>query len=126
MEVMVIINENHSIIQEQHEILEREFHNYKTLTVPACGWTLEEQKEMVSKLLGKTVVFISPVPFLLSKLAFVSGYGHEDNCIAANAPLKGHGTQVLTFHNDKREKKELPNGKIISVVAQTGWQLVRI
>ena len=36
----------------------------------------------------------------------------------------GYGTQVLVFHNDKRQKRELPNGKIISVVAETGWQLV--
>ena len=31
---------------------------------------------------------------------------------------------VLVFHNDRREKKELPDGLIIQVVAREGWQLV--
>jgi len=31
---------------------------------------------------------------------------------------------VHIFHNDNREKKELPNGKIIHTVAQKGWVLV--
>ena len=30
------------------------------------------------------------------------------------------------LHNDRREKKELPNGKVIMAVAQTGWQLVSL
>lgn len=32
--------------------------------------------------------------------------------------------KVLIFHNDNREKKELPGGKVVSVVSQTGWQLI--
>jgi hypothetical protein len=28
------------------------------------------------------------------------------------------------FHNDRREKKELPNGKVIMTVAKEGWELV--
>ena len=28
------------------------------------------------------------------------------------------------FHNDQREKKELPNGKIVMTVSKTGWVIV--
>jgi len=33
--------------------------------------------------------------------------------------------EYYLLHNDRREKKELPNGRVISVVAQTGWQLCK-
>lgn len=54
------------------------------------------------------VVFVSPVPVLLAKLS-------------ASQVVKVH-----VLHNDNREKKELPNGKIISVVAKEGWELVNV
>ena len=31
---------------------------------------------------------------------------------------------VSVFHNDNRVAKELPNGKIVHVIAETGWILV--
>jgi len=53
---------------------------------------------------GNTIVFVSPIPYMVKELA--------------------KDANVLVFHNDRREKKQLPNGKIIQVVAETGWQLV--
>jgi hypothetical protein len=52
------------------------------------------------------IVFASPIPALIKK-----------------ATLE-FGGWVKIFHNDHREKKELPNGRIIMVVAQEGWELV--
>ena len=50
-------------------------------------------------------MFASPVPALIA--------------LAQRA-----GVEVKVLHNDKREKKELPNGKIIMTVAQAGWVIV--
>jgi len=36
----------------------------------------------------------------------------------------GRETRIRVLHNDNRQKKELPNGKIIMTVAETSWQLV--
>ena len=116
MKAIVIINETHSMMDEQKSIIEERYQNYEFLKVPSHGWTLEEMKKIKSKIWEEymnsdeemNIVFISPVPYLLKELAAVS-QGAEN---------------VLVMHNDRREKKELPDGRIISVVAQTGWQLV--
>ena len=121
----IIINEQHGLIEEQRQLLEEKFgSNIEMLLVPASGWTLEEMETVAKDLEGETVVFVSPIPFLLSALSFMSGYGHESTCLSANGHLMGENTNVFIFHNDNREKKELPNGKVIFTVAKTGWQLI--
>ena|SRR5690606_4092476 len=125
-QVLVIMNENHSLLPEQEEILEREYEGFDILPVPAEGWTLEEMDSKVEEIStmklqeGKyylDIVFVSPIPYMMRELTrkeiyFVNEYAEQTNRF------------VRIFHNDRREKKELPNGKIIQVVAQTGWQLV--
>jgi hypothetical protein len=103
-----IINETHELMAEQRNILNKTFSTWETISVPSAGWTLEEMKQNVSEMKrsGNTIVFVSPIPFMLKELA------------------KDANVNVLVFHNDNRKKKELPNGKIIQVVAETGWQLV--
>lgn len=108
--VKVIINEQHQLMEEQQKILQETFGEFEFLKVPADGWNLQEMKEVNESLSGN-VVFCSPIPVLLG-------------LVAANAKEKH--TNVYVFHNDVREKKELPNGKIIQVVAATGWQLVQV
>lgn len=112
---LIIINENHSMMDEQKSIIEERFgQKYEVLKVPAQGWTLSEMKRVKEEIWVEymnsdgemNIIFISPVPYLLKTLSALLG----DN--------------ILVFHNDRREKKELPDGRIISVVAQTGWQLV--
>lgn len=122
--VVVIINEQHKLLEEQEEILKNSFGRWETLLVPAKGWSLGEQESILDSLINKTIVFASPIPFLIKRLSFVEGYAHEDNCIHANGLLEGHRTKVYVFHNDRREKLELPNGKVVHTVAKTGWQLV--
>jgi len=110
--MLLIINEQHSLFKEQKEMLEN--YDYETIKVPSIGWTLDEQKQVVQDLMEvmntkhHVLVFASPVPYLLKMMSLLSA---EDNFI------------TLVFHNDNREKLELPNGKIIHKVAKTGWQL---
>lgn len=130
----VIVNESHNLMEEQEKLLNEKFDEIEFVKVPANGWSLEDMEGIEQSLLvkmtnaevrpgGKTVVypantgdnavvFVSPIPYLLKELSI-------------NSFLDGKQLyEVLVFHNDRREKKELPNGKIIQVVAQTGWRLV--
>ncbi|HFD2052232.1 TPA: hypothetical protein ACF2DE_002963 [Clostridium perfringens] len=112
----VILNEQHTLLPSQKVILDSEFgiNGWDVLSVPSNGWSLSEQLEVVESLKGtiekqSKIVFASPLPIIIGKLSRWNEY--ED---------------IYIFHNDKREKKELPNGKIIFTVAQDGWQLVEI
>lgn len=102
----VIINEQHTMKKEQKEILEKEFKEIEFIKVPSEGWTLSEMRDIFQEIRMGNVVFISPVPAMMK---MCSGVNH---------------LPWYVFHNDQRTKKELPNGKIISVVADTGWKLV--
>ena len=113
---VVVINESHTLLPEQEEILNREFPDgWELLKVPVSGWTLEEMDSVMDNARDwGNVIFISPVPYMLKTLSQWQG---EDNGL-------GWTPKVRLFHNDRREKKELPNGRIVSVVAREGWQLV--
>lgn len=119
----IVINEQHSLKKEQRELLEKQFplnrwnHNY--IKVPDAGWSFDEQTQQAGELTGKTVVFVSPVPYLLASVSRSQGY-------AESKEIQEYNTDTYLFHNDNREKKELPNGRTISVVAETGWELVSI
>lgn len=122
--VKVILNEQHSLMESQKAILDKTFgeNGWEFLKVPANGWTLEEQIEISKSLVGtvfekSTIIFASPIPVLMSRLSSLMG---------EQKALQIQGTQVFVMHNDRREKKELPGGKVISVVAKEGWQLVEI
>jgi hypothetical protein len=120
---VVIINEQHSLFLEQKCILDREFDNWEFITVPAEGWTLDEMKNLLYNEWAEeydipdmdvTFVFASPIPFLIRQItAFVC---HNPDYFGIR--------DCKVLHNDHREKKELPDGKIIQVVSSTGWQLV--
>ena len=122
----VIMNEQHTMLAEQEAILKEEFGSYSLYSVPSSGWSSGEMEQVVDELLGNTVVFISPVPYVLARLSFWQGYGEAGSLPEVGLPLKGEGTEVFLFHNSNREKKELPNGKVISVISQTGWELLNL
>ena len=112
MKNIVIINEQHSLLPEQKQLIARLDGIGGTLKVPRNGWTLQEIYQVEKRLHEENTgsqryIFVSPVPVLLGLLCRWS-------------------SKVYVFHNDKREKKELPNGKIIYTVAEDGWQLVPI
>ena len=106
--IKVILNEQHSLMEDQTRVLNEKFgaNNWELHLVPSAGWTLDEINAQVDSLSSEEgVVFASPIPAMILKLAKTN-------------------VETFVFHNDKREKKELPNGKIIMVVASEGWQLV--
>lgn len=122
MKVYVVKNEQHSLFEEQIQLLQNRFGSYEEYTVPAEGWTLEEMKDHVEFLYqnAEVVVFASPIPYMLKELSAIAAQAYDES-----SGYKRHRlADVLVFHNDRREKKELPNGKIIQTVAATGWQLV--
>ena len=111
VKAVVIINEAHKLFPEQREILDRLF-EWERLDAPKNGWTLAEMEEMADELYDRyceerfVVVFASPIPALMKLI--LGNHDHDD---------------VLIFHNDHREKVELPDGRIINRVAKTGWRL---
>ena len=131
--VKVVMSEQHSLLPEQEMLLNNAFPAYEMaaeygeeqvgycweiLPVPADGWNLNQMDEVIRDLKDvDTVVFVSPIPYLLAKLSREHDYVTDSEVLHRDVRL---------FHNDQREKKELPNGRMISVVAQTGWQLIKI
>ena len=97
----IIINEQHSLMENQKNLLSDRF---ETVKIPATGLDVAGIKKLAIELIasGDDIVIVSPIPLLL-KL------------------LKGN---FKIFHNDKRNKKELPNGKIIFVPSVEGWELL--
>ena len=103
----VVLNEQHQLMAEQIRILDERYaeQGWELYTVPAVGWTYEEMEEVAHDLSHCEVVFASPVPAVMKLLSNKSNTWH-------------------VFHNDRREKKELPNGRVIMTVAQEGWVIV--
>jgi hypothetical protein len=123
MKIKLIINEQHSLLPDQKRALD-EFIEMKdeaitvdTIKVPASGWTLQEMNAVQDELWQEffdgeediSVIFVSPVPYLLKELASYNEYS---------------GFCIYVLHNDHREKKELPNGKVIMTIAKEGWVIV--
>lgn len=126
MRNVVIMNEAHSLLSEQEKILKEKFKRYEFLYIPKNGWSKEDQQRIAKQLVneGGNIIFISPVPVLLGLIAFYKGYGQAG--IETGQPFMGCDINLFLFHNDHRQKKELPDGRIIQVVASTGWQLMQI
>ena len=114
LKTTIIISEQHTLLPEQESILKEKFVEWATIPVPATGWTKEE-RDIICDAIRGNVVFVSPIPGMILDL---SGRASFESAT--------HGSQTVrpwVFSNDTRKKKELPNGKVISVTAPTGWYL---
>ena len=101
--IKVVINKQHSLLDNQKDAL-MEQGDFEIFPVPEKGWTLDKMLEVQKELEeAERVVFVSPIPVLLGEL------------------VSSNKVSVGVFHNDCRDKKELPNGKIIFTPSQTGW-----
>jgi hypothetical protein len=129
MKAMVFINEQHKLLPEQKKILDMKYwDNWELFSVPAEGWTLKEIDKIAETFQsGEIAIFVSPIPALISRLAFSSGAWSFEESIN-HQPDSVYCGGVWVFHNDHRVSKEVPDGKggvrIIKTVAPTGWQLV--
>lgn len=92
--------------------------------MPAEGWNIEEQNRIGNELSKdpRDKIMASPVPYLLFILATNRGINSEMD--PGRQIIYEGGLYLL--HNDRREKKELPSGKIVNVVAKDGWVLVTV
>ena len=126
MKTIVIMNESHSMMEDQERVMKEHFgEDWEVYPVPASGWTKEEMDEQMKKMRemnqkhgGLNIVFLSPVPYMLMELT-------RNEMYAPSAEYcENTGLFVHVLHNDRREKKELPNGRYISVIAKEGWQLL--
>lgn len=124
--VFIIINEQHSIMEDQKKVIQEKFPNAKLekVAIPAKGLNLQEISELSFNLYHKAVredaviIMASPIPAMIKNItAMIYQIEGESQGIAKN-------TDIFILHNDRREKKELPNGKIVFTVAKEGWQLV--
>ena len=119
---IVYINEQHTMMDEQKSILDQKYKkSWSVILVPAKGWTLEQQKEIISehdmnifnnRIENIDFVFASPIPYMVKEFGAMAQLYCEQNI------------DTLVFHNDNRDKKEIPGGKVIMVVSKTGWELV--
>ncbi len=106
----VIINEQHHLLPEQTMLLNKEFgyNHWELRLVPAEGWNKKEMLKIANSIIDiNEIVFVSPVPLLLAI-----------TCNKGNIPY--------LFFNPNREKKELPNGKVIFTVPKEGWKLLYV
>ena len=124
MKTVVVINEAHTLMEDQKRVLEELNKDFEFLKVPTDGWTYEEQISVAEELITKAdqVVFASPIPALLMILSRVEGIKHF-------AKMEGEDSiEVRVLHNDQRVAKEIPDGKggvrMIHTVSPTGWILV--
>lgn len=104
MTVTVIINQQHSLFPQQESLLLAKFGEFERLNIPSEGMNLSQLSDLANGLEGDIVV-ASPIPALMKFLALL-------------------GKEFFVLHNDQRQKKELPNGKVIMTVAQEGWVIV--
>ena len=103
---IVVINEGHEVLEDQERLLRDAGYEYSLHKIPADGLTLQRMQEVVNGFPAwSKIIFISPAPTMM-------------------AILNSKQKRFKVLHNDQRVKRELPNGKIIMTVAETGWQLV--
>ena len=127
--LIVVINKGHKLLPEQERILKERFPYLEPefLFAPESGWSKDEMDQIAAsfkeaaigpnRYLAQYIIFVSPIPYLLRELTRSEVIPYPECSIQT-------GIWVHVFHNDRREKKELPDGRIIQVVAQEGWQLV--
>ena len=115
MKVKVVLNEQHTLLEQQRRVLEEYFgedFELELVPIPAKGLTCEEQVDLAYRLARQaqnwgTIVVASPVPVLLAKLGLLRA-------------IRQFTLYVLA--NDRREKVE-QNGKVFYKIPADGWRL---
>ena len=121
MNTLVVLNVAHKLLPAQVEQLNLRFGDkWELFPVPEDGWTATRQSDLACELVERQVVFASPVPLLLARLAASK--------VRLDPAMAFWGLWI--FHNDLRIAKEVPDGhggvKVIHTVAPDGWQLIPV
>lgn len=116
--VLLVINEQHTLLPEQEDLLKKEYGAWEEFKVSSEGETIDALRARMAKEEATrdevNWVFVSPIPGMLARAV---------RDVTASHYVQTKVDSVSWFENDKREKKELPGGKVISTVAKTGWRL---
>lgn len=125
MKALVVFNQAHKLLPQQEELLNANFpRGWQILPVPEEGWDFERQCELAAELCEHPLVFASPVPFLLARVAAIkAARAQRDLFLTIKVDL-------WVFHNDSRVAREVPDGKgavkVIHTVAPHGWILAKV
>jgi len=114
--VNVVINEQHTLLPDQERIIkEAGYDKIDFIKVSADGWDKSQMDDFINSYNYRNdIVFVSPIGYMIK---------HVSSLMALKTMNNIQCGEVLVMCNDNRDKKELPNGKIISVVAKEGWYL---
>jgi hypothetical protein len=116
--VYIVINEQHSLLKPQEELLNSTFDSglIKKMSISSSGLTKGEMDDLLNAHKDDILVFVSPIPYMMAESAFRAGQGQR--------------ADIYLFHNDIRESREIeaPDGtkKVIHTVSPLGWQLLKI
>jgi Rad3-related DNA helicase len=116
---VVILNEAHTLSKQQEKLLTEKY-NWELYPVPKTGWSLDQmyrELESLREVLRRkdTVIFVSPVPFLLKALAFYEGEHYANGAYEVGS--------VRIMMREARNKEEVQEGLITTTVSQEDWLL---
>lgn len=123
---LVIINEQHSLLPQQEEVIKKELGGeIKLHKIPAEGINQKQIEDLAESLnnpvnSNKNIIVLSPIPLLLARLS------HHAGMLDAMYDGTCKRNHVYILHNDLREKKELPDGRVVSAIAKDGWKLIEV
>lgn len=115
METYLVINEAHTLLPDQvRELREKGFDNYEEIRIPKEGWDARTRLSRAHEWAGRggRYIFVSPEPVILGRMAYFAAFRKD--------------VAVYVFSNDRRVKKELPDGRIVQTIAPAGWRLVEL
>ena len=108
--IYIIKNEQHRLLPDQEKAIREKFNttDWEYINIPSKGLTILEMEELfATEIYGRELnfVFLSPIPYMMKMCC-------------------EQGIKWYVFHNDHREKKELPDGRVIMTVAKEGWEIL--
>lgn len=112
----VVINEQHTLLEDQERIIKNAgYDRVEFVKVSADGWDKSQMDAFINSYnYTEDILFVSPIGYMIKHMSSLMALKTMNNILCG---------EVIIMCNDRREKKELPNGKIISVVAKEGWYL---
>lgn len=135
MKTKIVINEQHSLMPVQEKLIKEKFgEEMEFVKIPAKGLNLEELDKLAERLIfdeDANIIVVSPIPVLITKLAYF--FGKYNEIVKVNKkfklPIKDEhriDSKAYLFYRDNRNKEETDDGKIINTIDNEGWKLISI